>query len=66
MSALILRHVATPTDSDYEAEQMEFVGEQEELEAEQEELRREYEKMKEEYLLEKLSFKKSSKHLRKV
>ncbi len=66
MSALIFAACRHTTDSDYEAEQMEFVKEQEELEAEQEELRREYEKMKEEYLREKLSFKKSSKHLRKV
>lgn len=65
MSALIFAACRHTSDSDYEAEQMEFVKEQEELEAEQEELRREYEKMKEEYLREKAEFQKEQQALKK-
>lgn len=65
MSALIFVACRHTTDSDYEAEQMEFAKEQEELEAEQEELRREYAKMREEYLREKAEFKKELQALKK-
>lgn len=58
MSALIFASCRHTTDSDYEAEQMEFVKEQEEL-------RREYEKMKEEYIREKAEFQKEQQALKK-
>ena len=60
MSALIFAACRHTSDSDYEAEQMEFAKEQEELEAEQEELRREYE-----YIREKAEFKKELQALKK-
>lgn len=58
MSALIFAACRHTTDSDYEAEQMEFAKEQEEL-------RREYEKMKDEYLREKAEFQKERQALKK-